>query len=166
MKTFISHVVAAMVLTLILLAGGPALSANDGGFMGGGKTIFTKHFQNTLFDVTEHAKFSVEILLDDKEYDIGKNVVGVVIHNARDEDVSGAEITFVLKDLVSGESSTLTPLVTDKGNGLYIISGLDLEKKGKRELAMTVKKDGVTDTVKFVLPDALRNRVPKGRYSP
>lgn len=166
MKTFTSYAITCLIMSLVMIAGAPSSSADDSLFGGKGKTIFTKHFQDTLFDVTQHAAYSAEILLDDKEYDIGKNVVGIVIHNASDEDVSGAEITFVLKDLVSGESSSPTPTVTDKHNGLYIVSGLDLEKEGKRELLITVKKGRVADTVKFVLPDALKDRVPKGRYSP
>jgi hypothetical protein len=166
MKTFISYGVTVYIVALVLLTGGRLSSAADSITGGGSKTVFTKHFQDTLFDFTQHAKYSVEVLLDDKEYAIGKNVVGMIIHDVRDEDVAGAELTFVLKDLISGESSTPTPTITDKNNGLYIISGLDLVKEGKRELAVTVKKGRVEDTVKFVLPDALKDRVPKGRYSP
>jgi len=44
------------------------------------KRIFTKHFQETLFDISKNAEFSIEILLDDKEYKIGKNVIGIVLH--------------------------------------------------------------------------------------
>ncbi len=153
-------------MVLILLAGNPSSAKDEGGSPAREKTLFTKHFQNTLFDVTEHAAYSVEILLDDKEYKIGKNVLGIVLHDAHDEDVSGAEITFVLKDLVTGKNSTVAPVVTDKGNGLYIVSGLDLQKEGRWELAITVKKGRTEDRVKFVLPDAFKERVPKGRYSP
>ncbi len=166
MKTFIYFGVTAIATVLILLSGNPSSSAHEGGSAGREKTLFTKHFQNTLFDVTEHASYSVEILLDDKEYNIGKNVVGIVLHGAHDEDASGAEITFAFKDLVAGKNSPVSPIVTDKGNGLYIVSGLDLQKEGKWELAITVRRGGIEDHVKFVLPDALNTRVPKGRYSP
>jgi hypothetical protein len=166
MEAFISNSIVGLVMGLLLLAGNPAYATHEGGFAGGEKTLFTKHFQNTLFDVTEHAAYSVEILLDDKEYKIGKNVVGIVLHDASNNDVSGAEIALTLKDLVTGENSTVIPMVTDKGNGLYIVSGLDLQKEGKWELAITVKKGSIEDLVKFILPDALKARVPKGRYSP
>jgi hypothetical protein len=165
MKTVISYGVTGLVMVLVLLALNPPAAAHEHGFAEGGKPLFTKHFQNTVFDITEHAQYSVEILLDDKEYKIGKNVVGIVIHNARDEDVRGAELSFVLKDPVTGKNSAVTPVVTDKGNGLYIVSGLDLGKKGKWELAITVKKGRTEDRVKFVFPDAVNARVPKGRYS-
>ena len=166
METLKSYGIMGAVMVLLLLVGNPSSATHEGGSAGGEKTIFTKHFQNTLFDVTEHAAYSVEILLDDKEYEIGKNVLGIVIHDAHDKDVIGAEITFVLKDLVAGKNSPVTPMVTDKGNGLYIVSGLDLQKEGKWELAMTVKKGSIEDIVRFALPEAFKVRVPKGKYSP
>jgi hypothetical protein len=130
------------------------------------KRIFTKHFQETLFDVTGKAAYSVEVLLDDKEYAIGKQVIGIVVHDEHDDDVKGAELTIVHKNLTTSETAPGTLTVTDKGNGLYIVSGLDLQRAGRWELAITVKKNSVEDSVKFVLPDALKERVPKGRYSP
>ncbi len=166
MKAFISLGITGLVMVLFLSAVSPATATHEGGSAAGEKKLFTKHFQNTLFDVTQHAAYSVEILLDDKEYNIGKNVVGIVVHDADDKDVSGAEITFVLKDLTAGKNSLVTPTVTDKGNGLYIVSWLDLHKEGKWELAIKVKKGRIEDHVKFILPDALKARVPKGRYSP
>ncbi|UCE79146.1 MAG: hypothetical protein JSV13_00460 [Nitrospiraceae bacterium] len=103
---------------------------------------------------------------DDKEYDIGKNVIGIVIHNADDKDVKGIDLTFSYKNLETGENAPDTPGIDDKGNGLYSISGLDLQKEGRWELAISQKKDDVEDGVSFILPDALKNRHPKGRYSP
>jgi len=132
----------------------------------GEKRLFTKHFENTIFDITEHAEYSVEVLLDDKEYKkLGKNVIGVVIHNAHDEDVAGASLTIGLKSL-DGNETEQPYRVTDKGEGLYTVSGLDLERPGRWELTIGVKKNGIEDRVRFTLPDAIRNRVPKGRYSP
>jgi len=130
------------------------------------KKLFTKHFQDTIFDISEHAEFSVEVLLDDKEYNkLGKNVVGIVVHNAHDEDVADANINIGMKSLDGNE--TAPPYnVTDKGGGLYTVSGLDLKRPGKWELTVLVKKNGIEDRVRFILPDAIKNRVPKGRYSP
>ena len=112
------------------------------------------------------ADYSVEVLLDDSEYPIGKNVVGIVVHNAQDGDVKGAELVIAMKNLVTGKNEAGAVTVLDKKNGLYIVSGPDLRKKGRWELSITVKKGGVSDGVKFILPDALKERVPKGRYSP
>jgi hypothetical protein len=164
MKAFASCGMISVALVFSLCVIGPAGAHEDHGPTG--KKLFTKHFQETLFDVTAHASYSVEVLLEDKEHKIGKNVTGVVVHDAHDEDVKGAEIVIVHKNLSTGENAPGTLTVADKGNGLYIISGLNLRRDGRWELAITIKKDGLEDRAKFVLPDAMKERVPKGRYSP
>ncbi len=130
------------------------------------KRIFTKHFNKTLFDITGRADYSIEVLPDDSEYPIGKKVVGVIVHDAQDNDVKGAELKITMKNLATGQYAAGPFTVLDKKNGLYIVSGLDLRKEGRWELSITVKKGGVSDGVKFILPKALKERVPKGRYSP
>lgn len=130
------------------------------------KRIFTKHFQETLFDISEKAEFSIEILLNDKEYKIGKNVVGIVVHNARDQDVEKAAISIDLRNSDTGRPSTQTPVVKEKGEGLYIVSGLDLKNEGHWKLTIKVKKDGTEDSVQFLLPNALKTPQPAGKYSP
>ncbi len=154
----------SVVFLLSLLVPLCAGAQNDHGSTG--KKLFTKHFQETLFDITEHTIYSVEVLLDEKEYKIGKDVIGIVLHNDRDEDVPGAKLMIVHKNLQTGEQAPGTITVTDKGNGLYIISGLDLKRDGRWELIITAKKDKEEDRVRFVFPDALKERHPKGRYSP
>ena len=164
MKAFTLYSMIIAVLMVSLLVPGPSIAHEDQGRKE--KSLFTKHFQETLFDITGHAAYSIEVLLDDKEYDIGKNVIGIVLHDAHDADVKGAELIIVHKDLATGETAPEALKVTDKGNGLYIVSGLNLLRDGRWELSITAKKDGVEDGVKFVLPDALKDRAPKGRYSP
>ena len=164
MKVLRSCGIIGLALALALLAQGTADTHEDHG--SAKKSIFTKHFQDTLFDITGHGAYSIEVLLDEKEYKIGKDVVGIVVHDAHDEDVKGADLRIVLKNLATNEIAAGALTVTDKQNGLYIISGLDLRIEGKWELAIAIKKNGIEDQVKFVLPDALKERVPKGKYSP
>ena len=162
MKTVLSC--CAFVAALAMIFTIPSYSLADESFAP--KRIFTKHFNKTLFDITSHADYSVEVLLDDSEYPIGKNVVGIVVHDAHDADVKGAELVIGLKNIATDQVSAGPFKIQDKKNGLYIVSGLDLRKEGRWELSITVKKGGVSDGVKFILPDALKERVPKGRYSP
>lgn len=164
MQLLVWRCVITVALAFVLFTPGPGAVHGESGPTGIKK--FTKHFQQSLFTVTGHAFYSTEVLLDDKEYKIGKDVIGIVVHNAHDEDVKGAELIIVHKNLSTGENAPGTVTVADKGNGLYIVSGLDLQREGRWELAITVKKDGVEDRAKFVLPDALKERVPKGRFSP
>lgn len=164
MNRNISAAFCCRILILCVLFTVPAFARDNNSPQG--KKIFTKHFNRTLFNITEHAAFSVEILLDDSEYPIGKGVTGIVIHNAKDSDVKGARITLALKNLETGRIAPGTPTITDKGNGLYIVSGLDLRRQGRWELKVTVSKDNVKDSVKFNLPADLKNLYPKGEYSP
>ncbi len=162
MKTLLS--VAFIVVLVLGLVDTVPLGAHEDQVPGLKKT-FTKHFQETLFDITEHAAFSVEVLLDDREYKIDKGVVGIVVHDDKDSDVKGAVITIMHKNLDTGEIAPETMTITDKNNGLYIVSGLNLERKGRWELYITVKKGNVGDSVTFILPDALKKRYPRGRYT-
>jgi hypothetical protein len=159
--------IVGVSLVFLLCAAGSAMATHQGhGAPATDKKLFTKHFQQTLFDITAHADYSAEVLLDDKEYPIGKDVTGIIIHNSHDEDVKEADLTIIQKDLTTGENVPLKLTVTDKHNGLYIVSGLDLKREGKWELLITVDKDGVRDNVTFVFPDVLKHFYPKGRYSP
>jgi hypothetical protein len=130
------------------------------------KKSFTKHFKGTLFDITEKANFSIEILLDDKEYRIGKNVIGIVVHNAHDEDVAGAQIAIEHINLDTGKSISQSAVVRDKGDGLYTVENLELTKEGRQKLTLKIKKGSVEDSVQFTLPDAMKNLLPAGKYSP
>ncbi|HWR58542.1 MAG TPA: hypothetical protein VN328_06610 [Thermodesulfovibrionales bacterium] len=160
-RTF-GMITLAMVFTLMV----SGTAATHEGHGPSEKRLFTKHFEETLFDITKRASYSIEILLDEKEHKIGKDTIGMVVHDAHDEDVKGAQLTIVHKDLSTGADAPGKLSVVDKGNGLYIISGLDLKRAGKWELSITVKKDRVEDSVKFVFPDALKDRPAKGKYSP
>jgi len=164
MKLF-SPKILLMVLGLGLLLSGLALDVRAEADKNT-KRIFTKHFQKTLFDITEKAEFSIEILLDDKEYKIGKDVIGIVVHNSRDQDVEKAAISIDFRNLDTGRPATQTPVVKEKGEGLYLVSDLDLKKEGRWKLVVRVKKDGIEDSVQFVLPDALKTLHPAGKYSP
>jgi hypothetical protein len=164
MKVFALYGILSLAVVLFVFTLGPADSHENQ--KPAEKVLFTKHFRESLFDVTGHALYSLEVLPDDKEYKIGKDVIGIIVHNQKDEDVIGAELTIVQKSLANGQTYPDKLTVTDKKNGLYIVSGLDLKREGKWELLITVKKAGVEDSVKFVFPDVLKDRPAKGRYSP
>ena len=105
-------------------------------------------------------------VLDDSEYKIGKGVVGIVVHGEKDNDVAGAKLTIVHKNLENGEPAPGPLTISDKENGLYIISGLNLQRDGRWELFVNVRKGDVEDSVKFIFPDVLKERHPEGAYSP
>jgi hypothetical protein len=122
------------------------------------QTTFTKHFRQTYFSVTEKAEFSIEILPDEKEYKIGKNVVGIVVHNRQDEDVEGADLT------VTAEGIKEPIPVREKGDGLYIASNLDLQRQGTWKLIIQIRKKTVEDRAAFVFPADGSKFLPPGQY--
>ena len=131
------------------------------------KHSFTKHFRETLFDITTKAEFSVEILLDDREYKkLGRDVLGIVIHNSHDEDVEKAAIAIDFRNLDTGKPAVEKPVVKEKGDGLYTVSGLNVLKEGRWKLTITIKKGDAEDSVRFLFPDATKNPMPAGRYNP
>lgn len=90
----------------------------------------------------------------------------MVIHGEKDSDVIGAKLTIVHKNIETGEPAPGPFTIADKENGLYIISGLNLQRDGRWELSVNVRKSDVEDSVKFLFPDVLKERHPKGPYSP
>jgi len=148
-----------VVLTTVLLlssAGAGRAWGHEGHDKEGGR--FTKHFKETYFALTEKKEFSVEVLPDEKEYKIGKDVVGIVVHNNHDEDVEGATVT-----VITGEG--VQPLAAkEKGGGLYIVSKLDLKKEGAWRLEVRIKKDSVTDRAVFEFPGVTKKLLPPGKY--
>jgi hypothetical protein len=165
MKTIFSGLISALLGCCLLLAGfATDASAQEGKEA---KRSFTKHFKDTLFDITAKAQFSVEILLDDKEYKkLGKDVIGLVIHDSHDQDVEKAAITIDFRNPDTGQPAAETPVVKEKGDGLYTVSNLDLKKEGRWKLTVTVKKGTTEDSVQFLFPEVLKNRLPAGRYNP
>ncbi len=125
---------------------------------GRGKTKFTKHFRETYFAITEKAEFSIEVLPDEKEHKIGKNVIGIVIHNKRDQDVEGAAINIT----AGGDGEKYT--IKDKGDGLYTVSDLDLKRAGNWKLTINIRKKSDVDQASFVFPDVTKKFLPTGSY--
>ena len=125
---------------------------------------FTKHFNESLFNITDKGLFSVEILLDDREYPkLGKDIIGIVIHDAGDKDVEGATIKMTATP--EGQAWTDVPVIKERGDGLYTVSNINLKKGGKWELRIGVKKAGLEDSASFIFPDVLNTPLRKGKYS-
>jgi hypothetical protein len=129
------------------------------------KARFTKHFNESLFQISGKGEFSVEIMLDDKEYSkLGKDVMGIVIHNKEDKDVEGARLTIVLIN-DKGKDIAGSPVIKEKGEGLYIVSNLNLPKEGNGQLMVVIKNKDVADVAVFSLPAAMTEHFPTGKYT-
>jgi len=142
-----------LVLTCASIAG-----AHEGQHEGGAK--FTKHFNETLFAISGKGQVSIEVLLDEKEYKIGSDVIGIVVHDSRDEDVEGAKLTI----MVSGMAEPLK--VKEKGSGLYLAPKAGLPKDGTWKLSISVNRKKIDDGAEFDFPEVLKSKLPKGKYLP
>jgi len=123
-----------------------------------GSDKFTKHFKDTLFAISEKGQVSIEILLDEKEYKIGRDLIGIVVHDSHDKDVEDAKLLVTVTGMVE-------PLkVREKGDGLYLAPSISLPKEGTWKLSISVKKGKIEDEVIFVFPDMLNKKMPAGKY--
>lgn len=125
------------------------------------KAEFTKHFNESLFRIADKGEMSIEVMLDEKEYKIGSNVIGIVIHDKYDKDVEGAKLD-VTVETAEGSKEQLT--VKDKGDGLYTAKGLDIQRSGRWELRIKVKQKNIEDGAVFVFPDVTKEHMPAGKY--
>jgi hypothetical protein len=158
---------ALLVAGVLLVGLSPARMAFANGKHGEDESReFTKHFNKSLFQVGEARLFSIEILPDESEYKIGKDVVGIAVHDEEDRDVTGAKISVILKDRQTGQPAPGAARVREKGGGLYLVSGLDLTQEGRFELKVTAKKGTKEDSAAFLLPEAWDDVRPKGKYAP
>jgi len=125
-----------------------------------GSVKFTKHFNETLFAISAKGQVSIEVLLDEREYKIGSDVIGIVVHDSHDEDVEEAKLIVTITGIAE-------PLkVTEKGSGLYLVPKAGSPKDGAWKLGISVKKKKIDDGAEFAFPDVLKSKLPKGKYLP
>jgi len=151
MKNVVAVIVAGLLWCCVA-----AVSAHSGRHEG--SSTFTKHFHETLFAIGGKGQVSIEVLLDDKEYKTGKDVIGIVIHDSHDEDVEDADLAVTVTGLTG-------PLkVKEKGGGLYLVPNTGFPKEGRWELKIAVKKKKIDDSAVFGFPEVLQSRLPAGKY--
>lgn len=151
----IARIIVTVVLFSVVLSASPCAHSGEGE-----KGLFTKHFQETLFAIGEKGRMSIEILLNDREYAIGKDVIGVVVHDSHDEDVEGAGLQAFLS---SSEGQKEISGIREKGGGLYLIPSGQLPKSGAWELRIDVKKK-IGDSARLYYSDSSHAPLPAGKY--
>jgi len=112
-----------------------------------------KHYEESLFKVTEKGLFSVEMVIKGKELKTGVNTLDIIVHDKHNKDVVGAEITITPWMPSMGHGVFEKPVVTERGGGLYSVGNIILIMGGHWELRVQVKKNGLTDSVTFDFPD-------------
>jgi len=114
---------------------------------------FTKHFEKSLFEITQKGYYSVEMVIKSGILKQGKNEIDLVLHDNKDRDVTDAEITIQPWMPEMGHGIDIEPWIEEKGGGLYHVSNLVLTMGGHWQLRIMVSKNGVTDTAVFDFPE-------------
>jgi len=114
---------------------------------------YTKHYEQSLFKVTEKGLFSVEMVIKEKELKVGVNTLDIIVHDKNDKDVAGAAVTVTPWMPEMGHGVFEQPVVTERGGGLYSIENIILIMGGRWELRIKIKREDVEDSVTFDFPD-------------
>jgi len=114
---------------------------------------FTKHYDQSLFKVSEKGLFSVEMVMKGHELKVGVNSMDLIIHDNNDRDVIGAEVTLAPWMPEMGHGVFEKPVITEKGGGLYSAENVVLIMGGHWEIRVLVNSGAKKDTVVFDFPD-------------
>jgi len=118
-----------------------------------GQDRHTKHYQQSLFKMTEKDLFSVEVVVREKELKIGVNTLDLIVHDKNDKDVIGAVVTVTPWMPEMGHGVFEKPVVRERGGGLYSVEDVILIMGGRWDLRMNIRAGGVEDTVTFDFRD-------------
>lgn len=115
----------------------------------GADTDVRRHYEGSLFKMTENNLFGIEIkLMEEKSGEDGKKAE-LIIYDSSGNDVENAELTVMTGDQGTGPG----PVVMEKGGGFYSINNIGQAGAGPRKVIISVKKEGVRDTVTFNFPE-------------
>lgn len=116
-----------------------------------------KHYEHSLFKMTDNGLYSVEMVIKDKELKVGVNSFDIIVHDKNDKDVAGAIVKVVPWMPEMGHGVFEKPVVKERGGGVYSVEDVILIMEGQWELRLNIKKDGAEDNVVFDFPDVKRS---------
>jgi hypothetical protein len=119
---------------------------------------FTKHYEESLFQVTAKGMYSVELVLKEHDLKTGINAVDIIIHDKTDRDIVGADIEVIPWMPDMGHGVFEKPVITEKGGGLYAVENIILIMSGRWELRVNIKEGGIEDKAVFDFPDVKVDR--------
>ena len=119
---------------------------------------FTKHYDDSIFQVTQKGMYSVEMVIKEHELKTGVNELDLIVHDKDDSDVVNAVVTVTPWMPEMGHGVFEEPSVTEKGGGLYTVENILLIMSGHWELRVNINRDGMEDIVVFDFPDVKIDR--------
>ena len=114
---------------------------------------YTKHYEQSLFKVTEKGLFSVEMVIKEKELKVGVNTLDIIVHDKSDKDVASAIVTVTPWMPEMGHGVFEKPVVMERGGGLYSIENIILIMGGRWELKIKIRKGDMEDSAVFDFPE-------------
>ena len=118
----------------------------------GGAHGFTQHYEKSFFQITDGGKYSVETVPVGGSLHMGDNSVDLIIHDRQDQDVAGASVLLTPWMPLHGHGSPETPVIVERGGGLYSVKNLYLPMAGPWEMRVTVSNNEIQDKTTFLLP--------------
>ena len=112
---------------------------------------FTKHMEESLFQISEKGLYAVEVLMLNQNLKVGRNAFTFAIHDRSDNDVSGAELVIVARKLESNIEAK--PGMTYRRSGVYEVSNLVLTEAGHWKLMIGMKIGNDEDKVILDFPN-------------
>ena len=113
----------------------------------------TKHYEQSLFKMSDRGLYSVEIVVKDKFLKVGVNTLDIIVHDKNDKDVVGADIKVIPWMPDMGHGVFEKPAVKERGGGLYSVENVILIMEGRWELKFRIGKNNSEDNVTFEFPD-------------
>ncbi|UCG38056.1 MAG: FixH family protein [bacterium] len=113
----------------------------------------TKHYEDSLFKVTDNGSFGVEVMLPSGDLEMGVNSLDLIIHDSSDADVTGARIVVEPWMPEMGHGVSTAPAISERGGGMYEVRDVMFSMTGEWELRITVTSGDVTDKVAIELPE-------------
>lgn len=117
----------------------------------------TKHYDQSLFKMSDHGLYSVEMVIKDKDLKVGVNTFDIIVHDKSNKDVAGADIKVVPWMPDMGHGVFEKPVVKERGGGTYSVENVILIMEGRWELKLKINKNNTADDVTFDFPDVKRS---------
>ena len=117
----------------------------------------TKHYDQSLFKMSDHGLYSVEMVIKDKDLKVGVNTFDIIVHDKSNKDVAGADIKVVPWMPDMGHGVFEKPVVKERGGGTYSVENVILIMEGRWELKLKINKNNTEDDVTFDFPDVKRS---------
>ncbi|MCX7770121.1 MAG: FixH family protein [Proteobacteria bacterium] len=106
--------------------------------------------KNKVFDLkTNRGSFYVKFIFLDSRITTGNNNAILEIYDKDRNPVKSAKVEILLWMNEHGHYSSSSPVIKERETGIYEVTKLDFEMRGKWEVIVNLKKDNLKDKVSF-----------------